>query len=155
MATHTPIQPMNHFIPADNVYCLRLYSLLLKNDASRRYWRRANQNTESYFFLFVRRQYQSGVFVIVFVIAAAEGGVCTIGAPDAAGAVAGAAAVLLPAAGAGSVLAAGATVEAADITNFCPILMRSLVMLLSFFSSGTVILYFLAITVRLSPATTV
>lgn len=107
-------------------------------------------------FLFVRRQYQSGVFVIVFVIAAAEGGVCTTGAPDAAGAEVGDAAVLLLAVvGADVVLAADVPVEAAGICNFWPTLMRSVVMLLAFFSSATVILYFLAITVRLSPATTV
>ena len=74
-------------------------------------------------FLFVRRQYQSGVFVIVFVIAAAEGGVCTTGAPDAAGAEAGAVAgaagaLLLAVAGADPVLAADVAVEAAGICNF-------------------------------------
>ena len=106
-------------------------------------------------FLFVRRQYQSGVFVIVFVIAAAEGGVCTTGAPDATGAEVGDDAVLLLAVGADVVLAVDAPVEAAGICNFWPTLMRSVVMLLAFFSSATVILYFLAITVRLSPATTV
>ena len=80
----------------------------------------AQIKTQKVVFLFVRRQYQSGIFETVFVIAAAEGGVCTTGAPDVAGAATGAAAALLLAAGADAdvAVAADAAVEAAGIFSF-------------------------------------